>query len=247
MILNSAKKETSELDGILAGLSKNFELQFENMNVDGHEFEILNITNMAAHLDKLLAAKKIDNPLHDLPLWAKIWPSAMVLGRFLRKMEPRGKSLLELGAGMGVCSLLASAYGFSRIVLSDANSEALQFARANTLKNGLQDRIQVTQLEIGSGSKALQNETFDLIAASELLYLDELHRPILKFIDKHLAPGGKALFCTDIARLKPAFKKLASRDFTIQEGHIGLKSSENSENGPEEQRRIYNILILEKK
>ena len=43
---------------------------------------------------------------------------------------------------------------------------------------------------------------FDLMAASEILYLDALHRPLVKFVDRHLAPGGKALFCTDMARAK---------------------------------------------
>lgn len=235
--------ENNELEKILEPLREDFDLEFEPIEIDGRPLEILNIANMTEHLDKLMAARKISDPLRDLPLWAKVWPSALVLGRFLRKQNPEGKSLLELGAGMGVCSLVAAGFGFSRIVLSDANPVALQFARANVLKNSLQNLIQTTLLEIGSPSQALAGEKFDIIAASELLYLDKLHRPLLKFLQKRLAPSGCALFCTDIARLKPEFRKLAMQDFSVREGHIGLKSSENGKTS----QRVYNILILEQK
>ncbi|MFR9014698.1 MAG: methyltransferase, partial [Desulfovibrio piger] len=87
-------------------------------------------------------------------------------------------------------------------------------------------------------------EGFDRIVASELLYLDDLHRPLLKFVDRHLAPGGKAVFCTDMARAKPHFAKLAAKTFQVQEGHIGVKSQDAD---GKEQRRIYVLHILERK
>lgn len=235
--------ENDELQTILDSLGKDFDLEFEPVEIDDRQLEILNIANMTEHLDRLLAAKKISDPLRDLPLWAKVWPSSLVLGRFLRKQEPEGKSLLELGAGMGACSLVAAGFGFRRIALSDANPVALKFARANVLKNHLQNLIQTTLLEIGKPAQALADEKFDIIAASELLYLDKLHRPLLKFLQQRLAPGGRALFCTDVARLKPEFRKLALQSFSVREGHIGLKSTENGKTG----QRVYNILILEDK
>lgn len=234
--------ENDGLERILASLGKNFDLEFEPLDLDGRHLEVLNIANMPAYLERLAASRQIEQPLRDLPLWAKVWPGALVLGRFLRKLEPEGKSLLELGAGMGVCSLVASAYGFRRIVLSEANPLALDFARANVLKNGLEKRIQCTLLEIGKPSAALADEKFDLIAASELLYLNDLHRPLLKFLHQRLASGGKALFCTDRARLKPEFHKLAEREFSVQEGNIGVKSVSDGQTS----RQVFNILILER-
>lgn len=235
--------ESSELEGILNNLSRQFELEFEPLDIDGRQLQILNIANMPTHIDRLLAEKKIRNPLYDLPLWAKVWPSSFILGRFLRKCNPAGKTMLELGAGMGICSLVASAYDLKQITLSDANAQALDFARANILKNGLQNKIRTSLVEIGIAGQALKNEAFDIITASELLYLDKLHRPLLKFIHGHLSRGGQAIFCTDRARLKPGFKKLAEKEFSIQEGHIGVKTEEDGE----KQQRVYNILILEEK
>ncbi len=236
--------QTEDIDSLLAAIRATFEVEFEPLQVDESALEVLTIRNMQSHLDGLLQRRAIRDPLKDLPLWAKIWPGSFVLGRLLRKYEPEGKSLLELGAGCGLLSMVAARYGFARIVLSDIVEDALRFARANVLRNRLQDRVEVRRVDVTTpGRDPRFSEGFDLIAASEILYLDDLHRPLLKFVGRHLAPGGKALFCTDLARAKPHFAKLAARSFKITEGRIGVKSRD--EDG-EEQRRVYSILILER-
>lgn len=225
-----------ELDELLAAISRSYEVAFETLTLDSASFEILDIRNMAAHLDHLIATKAIRQPLRDLPLWAKLWPGSLVLGRFLRKLEPQGKSLLELGCGIGGLCLVASQYGFSRILATDISETALQFARANILRNGLEHAIATRRLDIQAAAGFC--EKFDIIAAAEILYLDELHAPLLKLLARNLAPGGKALFCTDIARLKPRFQKLAAKNFLVNEGRVAIKGDE---------RRIYSILSLERK
>lgn len=235
---------TEALDTVLAAIRRTFDVDFEPLQVDGDTLQILTIHNMQAHLDNLLHTHAIRNPLKDLPLWAKVWPGSFVLGRLLRNYEPQGKTLLELGAGCGVLSLIAARYGFSRIVLSDVVEDALRFARANVLRNHLEDRVDVCHVDVTApGRDPRFGRGFDLIAASEILYLDELHGPLLKFTARHLAPGGKALFCTDMARAKPHFAKLAAKSFTVTEGRVGVKSRD--EDG-REQRRLYAIVILER-
>lgn len=236
--------QTEALDTLLAAIRRTFDVDFEPLQVDGDTLQVLTIHNMQAHLDNLLHTRAIRNPLKDLPLWAKVWPGSFVLGRLLRNYEPEGKTLLELGAGCGILSLIAARYGFSRIVLSDVVEDALRFARANVLRNHLGDRVEVCHVDVTAPGKDPRfSQGFDLIAASEILYLDELHGPLLKFTARHLAPGGKALFCTDMARAKPHFAKLAARSFKVSEGRVGVKSKD--EDG-REQRRLYTILILER-
>lgn len=234
--------ETS-LDVILAQISRTFNVAFEPLEADGQTLEILSITNMRERLDHLIATNAIRDPLKDLPLWAKVWPASFVLGRFLRKFEPEGKTMLELGAGCGVCSLLAARHGFKKIYATDVNRDALKFAEANILRNDLSDVIEARFLDVAVGGR---DERFapgvDVIVASELLYLDDLHRPLLKFVDRHLKPGGQAFFCSDLARAKPRFQKLAAEKFSTREGKIGVKIS--GENGAE--RRVFSVLILEK-
>ena len=233
----------SELESLLAQIRKTFQADFEPLQVDDGTLDVLTVRDMPRHLDALLRRGAIHDPMRDLPLWAKVWPGSFVLGRFLRTQEPEGKRLLEIGAGCAICSMVAARYGFSHIVASDNVADALAFARANVLKNRLEDRIEVRHLDVTTpGADARFPDGFDIIAASELLYLDDLHRPLLKFLDRHLAPGGKALFCTDLARAKPRFARLAARSFAVQEGKIGVKTRD--EDGAE-QRRVYSICILE--
>lgn len=241
---DSSTDRQTAVENIMARIRPVFKVEFEKLDVDGQCLEILSINNMEEHIDSLLLRKKIQDPLRDLPLWAKIWPSSIILGRYLRKISADGKSLLELGAGAGVCSLIASRYGFSSIVLSDSEEMALDFARVNILRNGLSDKVQACHLDLKRMQDAKISPSYDIIAASELLYLDDLHRPILRLLEQRLSRNGQALFCTDIARLKPHFKKLAQKSFHVTEGHIRVKS--HDEDGKEE-RKIYNMLILEKR
>ena len=139
-----SQAHAAELEILLERIRTDFDVEFEPLHVDENPLEVLSIQNMSAHLDKLLQRKAIHDPLKDLPLWAKLWPGSFVLGRLLRKYEPQGKSLLELGAGCGALSLVAARYGFARVVLSDVVEQALRFARANVLRNGLGDQIEVT-------------------------------------------------------------------------------------------------------
>ena len=241
---NTHSAVTMELDRLLAQIRSKFVVDFEPIHIDDVMLEVLTVHDMPKHIDSLLLRGAISNPLRDLPLWAKVWPSSFVLGRFLRTQEPQGKRLLEIGAGCAICSMVAARYGFSHIVATDNVSDALAFARANVLRNQLEQIIEVRHLDVAKPGKDVRfSDGFDIIAASELLYLDDLHRPLLKFIARNLAPGGKALFCTDLARAKPRFAKLAEKSFVVQEGKIGVKSREADGS---EQRRIYNICILER-
>lgn len=225
----------AQLDSLLADIGRKFEVAFEPLNLDSARLELLDIRNMPDYLDRLISIRAVDEPLRDLPLWAKVWPGALVLGRFLRNFEPQGKNLLDLGCGMGALSVVAAQYGFERVVAADIEETALKFAKANILRNGLEGKVETKRLDVRACSAF--TDKFDIIAAAEILYLDDLHRPLLKLLKRNLAPGGKAFFCTDMARLKPRFQKLAEKSFRVQEGKIGVKGGE---------RRVYSILILEK-
>ncbi len=235
------------LDDLLEQIQQRFTVVFEPMNVDGKCLKMLSINNMTEHLDKLIAKKNIHDPLKDLPLWAKVWPASFILGRFLRKLEPQGKTLLELGAGTGTLSLLASRYDFASIYLSDIVDDALLFAKANVLENKLQDLITVRKVDIKDSRNTLGQNCFDIIAASEILYLEDLHRPLIKCLQRHLAPNGKAVLCTDMARIRPKFFKQAAKFFNIKESMIGVKSKSLENNEEKEEKRVYALHILEAK
>ncbi len=237
----------TQLDALLAQIQQKFAVNFDPMDVDGMPLQVLSITNMTEHLDGLLAQKAIHDPLKDLPLWAKVWPASFILGRFLRKLEPQGKTLLELGAGTGTLGLLASRYGFSSVCISDIVEDALLFAKANVLKNSLEECIDVRRVDIKDSRATLGDTRFDMIAASEILYLEDLHRPLIKCLQRHLAVGGKAILCTDMARRRPRFFKQAAKLFTIKEMMVGVKGKSVEDGVEKEEKRVYVLHVLEPK
>lgn len=227
------------LDALLARIRERFEARFEQLDVDGKPLDVLTIQNMPAYLDSLLARNALGDPLRDLPLWAKVWPASFVLGRYLRKLEPENRTLLEIGAGCGVTGCIAARYGFRRIVISDIVEDALLFAQANVLQNKLAEQVEVRQVDV---TATRLGERFDYIAASEILYLRELHQPLLDFLRQHLAPAGKAVFCTDLARRQDAFFTLAEQEFTVTQRFVGVRTSGEDET-PE--HRVYALHTLE--
>lgn len=229
------------LDALLARIRERFEACFEQLDVDGQPLDVLTVQNMPAYLESLLARKALADPLRDLPLWAKIWPSSFVLGRYLRKLEPENRTLLEIGAGCGVTGCIAARYGFRRIVISDIVEDALLFAQANVLQNKLEERVEVRQVDV---TATRLEERFDCIAASEILYLRELHQPLLDFLREHLALDGKAVFCTDLARRQDSFFTLAEQEFSVTQQFVGVRTSAENETA---EHRVYALHTLERR
>ncbi len=235
---------THTLEDILTQIKEKYIVEFEKLyDEEQNRLELLTATNMQQHINALVARKSMQNPLKELPLWAKVWPASFVLGSYLRKTcKPHGKTLLELGAGSAVLSCFVARYGFKSIFASDIVTDALLFAKANVLHNNLQDIVTVRTIDIKNSREALKDDTFDIIAASEILYLEELHRPLLKCIDRHLAPGGMAVLCTDITRANPKFFKKAAKMFTVTGHKVAMRTTENEQ----EEKRHYILCILER-
>ena len=48
-----------------------------------------------------------------LPYWADVWPSSVALARAVRAMDGKGKTLLELGCGVGMVAVAGLRAGFA--------------------------------------------------------------------------------------------------------------------------------------
>jgi 2-polyprenyl-3-methyl-5-hydroxy-6-metoxy-1,4-benzoquinol methylase len=134
------------LEGLLATARERYDVIFEKVTVGKYELEILQLSDMMVHIDDLAEQANGETRL-ELPFWARIWPSSILLSYYIQRMDPAaGVSMLEIGGGIGVCGLFAARHGF-KVTISDINEDALLFARINVLKNGLQDRAQVCRVD----------------------------------------------------------------------------------------------------
>ncbi len=209
---------TDTLQELLDRAGQKYSVAFEDVGIAGRTLRVLQIADMRERLDALIAAGALNDALHSLPLWAKIWPASLALAHALNAREDKG-SLLEIGAGCGVVGLAAAACGFRKVVVSDINEDALLFARINALQNGLADRVEVVRLDICDPEPPTG---FDVIAGAEILYLEDLYRPLVKFLCRAKAP--ETILASDHRRFPKRFFKLAEKEFTLGHKQLGLRA-----------------------
>lgn len=124
-----------------------------------------------------------------LPYWADVWPSSMILAKRLASEAGGGRSLLELGCGLGIVSVAAMRAGF-HVLATDYYQDALRFTRANALRN-LQREPQTRMVDW----RALPSDlgTFDTIVAADVLYEMTYAELIADALAAGLAAGGVAI------------------------------------------------------
>lgn len=101
----------------------------------------------------------------------------------------KGKSVLELGAGLGLCGILCHCLGASRVILTDGDTNTLSQMRDNVNMNVSESKtctnkssnISCHQLLWGRNVKNFLDTfgQFDVITASDVIYLDEVVEPLL--------------------------------------------------------------------
>ncbi len=136
-----------------------------------------------------VTANRHDRPLR-MPYWAAVWESAAALGEMLQeKTGPcenalRGKSVLDLGCGMGLAGMVALAMGAS-VMMADNETDALLLARVNGLAWPGRARVR----RIDWNEDRLQ-ESFDLIIGSDVLYERAQWDGFERFVRTHVRQGG---------------------------------------------------------
>jgi predicted nicotinamide N-methyase len=117
----------------------------------------------------------------------------------------------QLGAGLGLCGILAGHLWASKVVLTDGDSDALQYLRANVEKNvpQPQKRVEndiidatqaaapafVRQLVWGEAASFLttDSERFDTVIGSDIIYVEEILEPLWRTVDALVTPDGAFL------------------------------------------------------
>lgn len=215
--------KNAPLDELLDLAKERFQVGFETVAAAGERVEVLQIVNMQEYVEAL-ANFKGEGPL-ELPFWAKIWPSSLLLGHYLDHLPNDGHSLLEIGAGIGVTGLIAAKKGF-QVTLSDVDENALLFGRINILKNGLEDKARVVYVDFTTTSL---DQRFDYILGCEVLYREDAYRPLVKFLLHHLEhkPEAEIVLALDYIRKAKKFFQLADREFMMQQQTVGCKGGED--------------------
>ena len=149
-----------------------------------------------------------------LPYWAELWPSALALSSFLMSLDGTGRSLLELGCGVGLVATAASLAKFD-VTATDYYGDALRFTSLNVARNTGREPL-VREIDW----RALPSDLgrFDVVVASDVLY--ERHYPALiaDVVARTLSPRGMALIADPGRIAAPEFPaECESRGLAIRE------------------------------
>ena len=124
-----------------------------------------------------------------LPYWADVWPSSLILARRMANDAGNGRSLLELGCGLGVVSVTAMRAGF-QVLASDYYDDALLFTRANAWRN-LRREPDVRMIDWRAPPSDLG--TYDTIVAADVLYEMPYAELVADILASSLSPRGVAI------------------------------------------------------
>lgn len=133
-----------------------------------------------------------------------LWRAAPLLCEYMLRnadADIQGRNVLELGAGLGLCGILAHKLGANHVLLSDGDTETLQEMRHNvklaTSNGGASPgtNIQCQQLVWGKRLKDFQEHfgTFDVILASDVIYGEGVLEPLFDTVTTLMEENGKFL------------------------------------------------------
>ena len=141
----------------------------------------------------------------DFPYWAKLWPAAMVLSRFILDNPGyiKSKNVLELAGGLGLPSLFAASL-VSSVICSDYDAKAVEF---------IKDNIALNQIENMEGRQINWTNPPSDINCDVLLLSDINYNPndftiLIEMIEGMLSKGITILLSTP--------QRLAGREFIEQ-------------------------------
>lgn len=183
---------------LLARIHRRYQTKTETLHIGHLQIDFTRIANPDHVLDQVAAEEdrreKVSGQRHEdeqlhLPYWAELWESGLGIGKMLARAPElvRGKSVLDLGCGMGLAGTVAAALG-ANVLFADLEADSLLFASLNSLP--WEQRVRTRLL---NWQKYRLGEQFDLILGSDILY-EKIQWPYLElFWRDRLVPGGKVI------------------------------------------------------
>jgi predicted nicotinamide N-methyase len=189
-------------------IKSKYQLTFDSLKVGGNKLRLLKI----ADIEEFLDGKDPFANVSEFPFWVKLWEAALVLSYVMSSLpEPKGKTVLELGAGLGAPGLAAAAAGFE-VTISDYEAIIMDFQRVSAAASGLHN-ITFTHLDWLNPPELAP---FDILIGAEILFREEFFAPLLTLFKKYLKPDGFIYLAHDARRQSlPLFLKQAQKDFDI--------------------------------
>ncbi|HEX6746716.1 MAG TPA: methyltransferase domain-containing protein [Longimicrobium sp.] len=174
-----------------------------------------------------------------LPYWADLWPAARGLARHLldggrgqgtgnrgqREVREPGvldARVIELGCGVALPSLALRSLGADPLA-TDYYADALRFARANAVRNGLAP-LRTAMLD---WRHPPPGERWSLVVAADVLYEQRNAEALAALLPRILAEGGRALLADPGRVYFSVFRDLMEEmDWAVEEIDLRRETSD---------------------
>ena len=134
-----------------------------------------------------------------------LWKGSESLAEFLSSHADlvQDKTVVELGAGTGICGILAHKLGANHVMITDGDSDTLRNIRANIDLNVEQDednpRLECKQLLWGTHVKSFRqkwsrDEGFEIVMGGDIVYAQPSLEPLFETVVSLLSPVPGAKF-----------------------------------------------------
>ncbi len=197
---------------------ENLELETEEVYIRGKEIKILKPKKLEDVFqgDPFLEVEKF-------PFWFKVWEGSIVLADYLATLRSP-KKILELGAGLGLPSLVASSFGHE-VVASDYEILPLKLVELSAKVNNL--TVKTLFLD---WKNPQVSEKFDLIVGAEVVFKKSLFDPLLEIFKNFLNEEGEVVLAhsSERKRVLIPFLYKAQAFFQVLTSIRRLKSQEET-------------------
>jgi len=150
-----------------------------------------------------------------MPYWAELWPSSLLLCRWLfRNREPlNGRACLDIGCGLGLTGIVGAWLG-ARVVGMDHQWPAVYFCRENAALNGVTGPLWV---QMDWRAPGFRPHAFDFMWGGDIVYETRFYQPLTKLFKDHLAPGGRIWLAEPKRSVSaPVWERLAGDGFCVK-------------------------------
>lgn len=130
-----------------------------------------------------------------------LWRAGDFLSEYMYQDRGRfaGKSIIELGSGLGLIGILASYLTDKKVVITDGDDDTIDLLVANCKLNGVGDRVECRKLLWGVDLHQIEDK-FDVVLGADIIYeqehvvsLFETAKYLLKPGRRSVGNGGKAM------------------------------------------------------
>lgn len=159
--------------------------------VGGHSLTIDGIANFEdACTDLANRGPEVHANYQNLcPMFGVTWPAARGLCRRLSTTSLRNRSVLELGCGLALPSLIAARMG-ARVIATDQHPDTEAFLQRNMRNNGISALRYETFDWHGTLPTGVGERRFDHVIGSDVLYTIEMPDILARAYERFIGPKG---------------------------------------------------------